>query len=53
MQAVHLEPRSLLGYHVFPREDGSSLSMLRVFEPGAESVAVFWEDDEAESAHEL
>ena len=27
--------------------------MVRVFEPGAESVAVFWEDDAIETAHQL
>src|SRR5262252_3487529 len=53
LQASQHEPRSLLGYHEFPRADGTPLCMVRVFEPGAESVAVFWEDDEAAKAHEL
>ena len=53
LQAAQHEPRSLLGYHEFPRDEGHPLAMVRVFEPGAESVAVFWEDDPAETAHEL
>ena len=53
LQATHHEPRSLLGYHEFPRTEGTPLAMVRVFEPGAESVAVFWEDHAAENAHEL
>ena len=47
LQAAHHEPRSLLGYHEFPRADGQPLAMVRVFEPGAESIAVIWEDDDA------
>jgi len=53
VSASHHEPRSLLGYHEFPRADGTPLAMVRVFEPGAESVKVFWEDDEEATAHEL
>ncbi|HET9861836.1 MAG TPA: 1,4-alpha-glucan branching enzyme, partial [Steroidobacteraceae bacterium] len=53
LQAEHHEPRSLLGYHEFARAEGTPLAMVRVFEPGADSVAVFWEDDGAEGAHEL
>ena len=53
LQASQHDPRSLLGYHEFPRAEGTPLAMVRVFEPGAESVAVFWEDDGAENAHEL
>jgi 1,4-alpha-glucan branching enzyme len=50
--ATHHEPRSLLGYHEFPRTDGTPLCMVRVLEPGADSVAVFWEDEPGEM-HEL
>src|SRR5262245_12140933 len=53
LQATHHEPRSLLGYHEFARAEGQPLAVVRVFEPGADSVAVFWEDDEADKAHEL
>jgi len=52
LQASQHEPRSLLGYHEFARAEGTPLAMVRVFEPGAESVAVFWED-EIDHAHEL
>jgi len=53
ISATHHEPRSLLGYHEFARADATPLCMVRVLEPGAESVAVFWEDDQADEAHEL
>ena len=53
ISATHHEPRSLLGYHEFARADATPLCMVRVLEPGAESVAVFWEDDALEQAHEL
>ena len=48
VSASHHEPRSLLGYHEFPRPDGHPLCMVRVLEPGADSVAVYWEDDPGE-----
>jgi 1,4-alpha-glucan branching enzyme len=53
VNVVHHEPRSLLGYHEFAQAGGTPLCMVRVLEPGAESVAVFWEDQSAEEAHEL
>jgi 1,4-alpha-glucan branching enzyme len=43
----HHEPRSLLGYHEFDRGESTPLCMVRVLEPGAESVSVFWEDEPA------
>jgi 1,4-alpha-glucan branching enzyme len=52
VSASHHEPRSLLGYHEFARDEGSPLCMVRVLEPGADSVAVFWEDEPGEM-HEL
>ena len=47
MSASHHEPRSLLGYHEFDRNESTPLCMVRVLEPGAETVEVFWEDDPA------
>ena len=44
VSASHHEPRSLLGYHEFDRSESTPLCMVRVLEPGAESVEVFWED---------
>jgi 1,4-alpha-glucan branching enzyme len=41
----HHEPRSLLGYHEFERNESTPLCVVRVLEPGAESVEVFWEDE--------
>jgi len=52
VSASHHEPRSLLGYHEFARQDDTPLCMVRVLEPGADSVAVFWEDEPAQM-HEL
>ena len=43
--ASHPEPRSLLGYHEYPRPNEQPLCVVRVLEPGAASVAVFWEDE--------
>ena len=45
VSATHHEPRSLLGYHEFARAEGTPLCMVRVLEPGAESIEVFWEDE--------
>ena len=45
VSASHHEPRSLLGYHEFDRSESTPLCMVRVLEPGAESVEVFWEDE--------
>jgi 1,4-alpha-glucan branching enzyme len=45
VSASHHEPRSLLGYHEFTRSESTPLCMVRVLEPGAESVEVFWEDE--------
>ena len=45
VQARHPEPRSLLGYHEFPREDDPPVCMVRVLEPDAESVILLWDDD--------
>src|SRR5688572_2519401 len=52
VSASHHEPRSLLGYHETERADGTPLCMVRVLEPGAESVEVFWED-QPEVVHAL
>jgi len=48
--ARHPEPRSLLGYHEYPREDEHPLCVVRVLEPDAESVEVHWDDDSARPA---
>jgi 1,4-alpha-glucan branching enzyme len=52
VSASHHEPRSLLGYHEFERNESTPLCMVRVLEPGAESVHVYWED-EPEHRHAL
>jgi 1,4-alpha-glucan branching enzyme len=52
VSASHHEPRSLLGYHEIPRPETTPLCMVRVLEPGADSVDVYWEDD-AEHRHPL
>ena len=44
VNATHHEPRSLLGYHEIPQRRGTPLCVVRVLEPGAETIEVFWED---------
>src|SRR4030095_3869264 len=44
VNTTHHEPRSLLGYHEFVRGELPPLCMVRVLEPGAETIEVFWED---------
>jgi 1,4-alpha-glucan branching enzyme len=51
--ARHREPRSILGYHEWPRPDGLPVALVRVFEPGAVAVAVYWEDEGPEAARPL
>ncbi|HEU5135544.1 MAG TPA: 1,4-alpha-glucan branching protein GlgB [Steroidobacteraceae bacterium] len=48
MNVTHHEPRSLLGYHEFPRTGDVPLCVVRVLEPGAESIDVYWEDTPGE-----
>jgi 1,4-alpha-glucan branching enzyme len=47
VSASHHEPRSLLGYHEFDRGESTPQCVVRVLEPGAETVEVFWEDNAA------
>ena len=42
--ATFREPRSVLGYHEITRENEQPLSIVRVLEPDAVAVEVFWED---------
>jgi 1,4-alpha-glucan branching enzyme len=44
VNTTHHEPRSLLGYHEYPQTAGTPLCVVRVLEPGAETIDVFWED---------
>ena len=44
IHARHPEPRSVLGYHEFPRRDEQPLCLVRVLEPDAVRVEVCWED---------
>ena len=47
VEARHPSPRSLLGYHEFPRRGGDDpVCMVRVLEPDAESVEVWWDGDD-------
>jgi 1,4-alpha-glucan branching enzyme len=48
VNVTHHEPRSLLGYHEYPQGKGAPLCVVRVLEPGAESIEVCWEDTPAE-----
>jgi 1,4-alpha-glucan branching enzyme len=49
LNARHPEPRSLLGYHEFARDDDTPLCIVRVLEPDAEHVEVCWDDGAAPS----
>lgn len=53
VSATSSEPRSLLGYHEFPRDADVPLALVRVLERDAASVAVFFEDESADSARPL
>jgi 1,4-alpha-glucan branching enzyme len=53
VHATHREPRSVLGYHEIARADEQPLALVRVLEPGAVEVAVFWEDEPAAAARPL
>jgi len=48
VNTTHHEPRSLLGYHEYAQPSGSPLCVVRVLEPGAETIEVFWEDTPGE-----
>ena len=43
--ATHREPRSVLGYHEFFRPHEQPLCLVRVLEPDAREVAVYFEDE--------
>jgi 1,4-alpha-glucan branching enzyme len=51
--ARHREPRSVLGYHEKTGHGGRPECVLRVLEPGADDVAVFWEDETPAQARPL
>jgi 1,4-alpha-glucan branching enzyme len=53
VQARHREPRSVLGYHEYPRAAATPLCLVRVLEPDAVSVAVYWEDEDPSLARPL
>src|SRR6188768_353526 len=48
VNTTHHEPRSLLGYHEIPRAGSTPLCVVRVLEPGAETIEVCWEDTPGE-----
>ncbi len=59
VSSSHSTPRSVLGYHELPALPGASDAerpprcMVRVFEPGAAAVAVYWGDEDPASAWPL
>jgi 1,4-alpha-glucan branching enzyme len=53
LEARHREPRSVLGYHELAGAGGKPECIVRVLEPGAEEVAVFWEDETPGEARPL
>ncbi|HEX2584089.1 MAG TPA: 1,4-alpha-glucan branching protein GlgB [Steroidobacteraceae bacterium] len=50
LAATTREPRSLLGYHEFARENELPIALVRVLERDAVSVSVFFEDESIDSA---
>jgi 1,4-alpha-glucan branching enzyme len=53
VEASHREPRSVLGYHESARAGKAPLAWVRVLEPDAAEVLVFWEDESVASARPL
>jgi len=53
ISATHREPRSVLGYHELPREGLEPLCVVRVLEPDATAVSVYWEDETPEQGRAL
>ena len=53
VEARHGAPRSVLGYHEVAQRQGPPRCIVRVLEPGATEVAVFWEDEQPAAARPL
>ncbi len=53
LAATNREPRSLLGYHEFARDQDMPIALVRVLERDAVSVAVFYEDESVDNARPL
>ena len=51
--ARHREPRSVLGYHEYPRAGDAPLCIVRALEPDAVEVALYWEDERPDAARPL
>jgi 1,4-alpha-glucan branching enzyme len=53
VHATHRAPRSVLGYHEFGRAEEQPLALVRVLEPDADEIAVFWQDESPAAARPL
>ena len=53
VSATHREPRSVLGYHELARAGEQPLCLVRVLEPDAVEVALYWEDEPESAARPL
>jgi 1,4-alpha-glucan branching enzyme len=53
ISATHREPRSVLGYHEFANAEGDPTCVIRVLEPDAVEVEVYWEDDTPAEGEQL
>ena len=53
INATHREPRSVLGYHEIPGDGATPSCVVRVLEPDAAYVGVYWEDEQPEQARPL
>ncbi len=50
VEARHYAPRSLLGFHEIENEHGLKEWVIRVFEPEAKAVSMFWADQSEQDA---
>ena len=50
VSASHHAPRSVLGFHEHTRTDRQPVWVIRVMEPDAEEVRMFWEDQHVSDA---
>ena len=53
VQSRHYAPRSLLGFHEVVNEHGLREWVVRVFEPEAKGISLYWEDQAEEEAVKL
>jgi 1,4-alpha-glucan branching enzyme len=53
LTARHQQPRSVLGYHEFGGDGEDPIVVVRVLEPDAQEVCLFWDDEPLSAARRL